>query len=274
MNQRLDLINRIVSELGPIFSVEQAHPVAKDLGLTESQLRWDLSHLAHSGWLVRLKRGLYAVQPPLNGSDLHPFAVAAALVQPSAISHWSALAHHGLTTQIPPMVQASTTRSVVTPEMRKGKAHRPRGHAVWNVLNCEYEFITVRPKSWFGFQQEWVSQWHRVFITDPERTLLDMFAHPGVFGSIRSGIETLQRSIDLLDLERMIRYALRYQVGALIKRLGWTLETLGVPESVYEPLREFPVRNVYRLDAAGPASGSLVLNWKGRNNLLPAENHR
>lgn len=36
----------------------------------------------------------------------------AALVEPMAISHWSALAHHGLTTQIPPMVQASTPRTI------------------------------------------------------------------------------------------------------------------------------------------------------------------
>ena len=274
MNQGLDLIKRVVVELGPIFSVEQAQPAAKDLGLSESQLRWTLSHLARNNWLVRLKRGLYAVQPPLNGGDLHPFAVAAVLAQPSAISHWSALAHHGLTTQIPPMVQASTTRRVVTPEMRQGKAHRPRGHAVWAVLNWEYEFITVRSKSWFGFQQEWVSQWHRVSITDPERTMLDMFAHPGVFGSVRTGMETLERSIESLDLERLIQYALRYEVGALIKRLGWTLETLGVPESVYEPLREFPVSNVCPLDPAGPASGLIVPNWQVRNNLLPVETHQ
>jgi hypothetical protein len=54
--------------------------------------------------------------------QLLPFAVTAALVQPCAISHWSALEHHGFTTQIPMAVQASTPRKVVTPEMRKGHA--------------------------------------------------------------------------------------------------------------------------------------------------------
>lgn len=274
MNQGLEFIRRIVVVVGPIFSLEQAQPVAVDLGLSESQLRWTLSHLAGNNWLVRLKRGLYAVQPPFNGSDLHPYAVAAALVHPSAISHWSALAHHGLTTQIPPMVQASTTRKVVTPEMRQGKAYRPRGHAVWSILNWEFEFITVRPKGWFGFQQEWVSQWHRVSITDPERTMLDTFAHPTVFGSVRTGMETLERSIESLDLERLVKYALRYEVGALIKRLGWTMETLGVPEPVVEPLRGFPVSNVCPLDPAGPASGPIVPDWQVRNNLVPAVTHR
>ena len=269
MNQGFDLIKRVVAELGPIFSVEGVQPAAKELGLSESQLRWTLSHLARNGWLVRLKRGLYAVQPPLSGSDLHPYAVAAALVQPSAISHWSALAYHGLTDQIPPMVQASTTRKVVTPEMRQGKAHRPREHAVWAVLDWEFEFITVRPHSWFGFQQEWVTQWHRVSVTDPERTILDMFAHPAVFGSIRMGMETLEHAVGSFNLERLIRYALRYEVGALIKRLGWTLEALGVPELVLEPLREFPVSNLYLLDPAGPGSGRIVPGWQVRDNLRP-----
>ncbi len=273
MNQRFDLIKRVVAELGPIFSVEGARPGAKNLGLSASQLRWTLSHLAGDGWIIRLKRGLYAVQPPLSGSDLHPFAVAAALVQPCAISHWSALAHHGLTTQIPPMVQASTTRKVVTPEMRQGQAHRPRGHAVWSVLDWEFEFITVRPKSWFGFQQEWVNQWHRVSITDPERSMLDMFAHPAVFGSVRTAMETLERSIESLDLGRLVGYALRYEVGALIKRLGWTLETMNVPEPLLEPLRAFPVRNVTPLDPAGPASGPIKGDWQIRNNLLLEGSH-
>ena len=52
--------------------------------------------------------------------EIHPFAVAAALVRPSAISHWSALDHHGLTTQMPKMVQVSIPGKVVTPEMRRG----------------------------------------------------------------------------------------------------------------------------------------------------------
>jgi len=265
------LLKQLVVEVGPIFSVDQARPLARNLNLSDSQLHWTLSRLARDDWTVRLKRGLYAVRPPLAGSDLHPFAVAAALVEPAAISHWTALAHHGLTTQIPPMVQASTTRTVVTPEMRRGQAHRPRGHAVWSVLDWEFEFIKVRPRSWFGFQHEWVSPWCRVPITDPERTLLDMFAHPGMFGSIGAAMSTLESALDRIDLERLVEYALRYGVGALIKRLGWTLEKLGAPPAVLEPLRIFPVNTVYPLDPAKPVNGPIIPAWQVRDNLKPVE---
>ncbi len=263
----LALLERIVSSVGPIFTIAQAREPAEPLGLNDSQLRWTLSQLARSGWIARIKRGVYAVQSPLLSAELHPHAIAAALVEPMAISHWSALAHHGLTTQIPPMVQASTPRTIVTPEMRAGQAHRPRGRAVWRALGVEFEFIKVKQDHFFGFQQEWVSQWHRVSITDPERTVLDMVAHPRLFGTLGTALETLEAHLERLDMERLVEYALRYDVGAVIKRLGWALETLGAPATVVEPLQTYPVRAYYPLDPTGPPGGTPVARWRVRDNL-------
>jgi len=263
----LALLNHTIAAVGPLFTIAQAQAQAAEMGIAPQRVRWLLSQLAQAGWVMRLKQGVYAVQAPLLSTEIHPYAIAAALVEPVAISHWSALAHHGLTTQIPPMVQASTPRTVVTPEMRTGAAYRPRGRAVWRALGLEFEFIQVRPVHFFGFQQEWVSQWHRVAITDPERTLLDMVTHPQIFGSLRTGIETLEAHLGRLDLEKLVGYALRYDVGAVTKRLGWVLETLGVPDAVTAPLQAYPVRTYYLLDPAGPANGTPVTRWRIRNNL-------
>ncbi len=265
--QGLTLLKQIVSTVGPIFTVAQARQSAEALGIGTSQLHWVLSQLARSGWLARIKRGVYAVQSPSLAAELHPYAIAAALVEPLAISHWSALAHHGLTTQIPPMVQASTPRAVVTPEMRTGKAHRPRGRAVWPAMGLEFEFIKVKQEHFFGFQQVWVSRWHRVPITDLERTVLDMVARPRIFGSLENGIETIEAHLDQLNLERLVEYALRYDVGAVIKRLGWILEAVGASEAVTEPLRAYAVSNYYSLDPTRPPDGPLIARWRVRDNL-------
>jgi predicted transcriptional regulator of viral defense system len=261
------LLQRVVSAAGPIFAIAQAQTQAEELGIGAARVQSLLSQLAGAHWIARLKRGVYAAQSPLFGTDLHPFAVAAALAEPMAVSHWSALAHHGLTTQIPPMVQASTPRGVVTPEMREGQAYRPRGRATWRVLGLEFEFITVGEKHFFGFRQEWVSQWHRVAITDLERTVLDMVASPRVFGTLGTGLETLEAHLHRLNLDRLVDYALRFGVGAVIKRLGWMLEALGVPESATEPLRAYPVRAYYSLDPTRPPGGAPVPRWRVRNNL-------
>jgi len=118
--QGVTLLQRVVSAVGPIFTIAQAQAQAEALGIVPAQVRWTLSRLVQGSWIARLKRGVYAVQSPLLSAGLHPYAIAAVLVEPMAISHWSALVHHGLTTQIPPMVQASTPCAVVTPEMRGG----------------------------------------------------------------------------------------------------------------------------------------------------------
>ena len=57
----LALLERIVSTVGPIFTIAQAREPAESLGLNDSQLRWTLSQLARSGWIARIKRGVYAV---------------------------------------------------------------------------------------------------------------------------------------------------------------------------------------------------------------------
>ena len=272
-SQGIVLLNRVVEAFGPLFTVENARAVAAPLELTPQRVRALLSQLAQAGWIERLKRGSYAVTAPVFNATHHPYAVAAALVSPLAISHWSALAHHGFTTQIPPMVQASTTATVVTPEMRQGVAYRPRGRAAWRALGLEFEFIHVQARHFFGFQQEWVSEWHRVAITDPERTLLDLFAAPQVFGSLQMGLETLEAQLHRLDADKLAAYALRYDVGAVIKRLGWALETLAAPESAVAPLRAYPLQAYSQLDPTGPPDGTPITRWQLRNNLQPEAHH-
>ncbi|MGC9335424.1 MAG: type IV toxin-antitoxin system AbiEi family antitoxin domain-containing protein, partial [Anaerolineae bacterium] len=207
-SQGMTLLNHVVEQVGPLFTTEDAKTAAAALNLPPERVRALLSQLAQAGWIERLKRGSYAVTTPILGATLHPYAVAAALISPLAISHWSALAHHGFTTQIPPMVQASTTATVVTPEMRQGVAYRPRGRAAWRALGLEFEFIQVQEKHFFGFREQWVSRWHRVAITDPERTVLDLFAAPQVFGSLRVGLEILEAELHRLDVEKLSAYAL------------------------------------------------------------------
>ena len=272
-SQGMRLLNRVVEEVGPLFTIEEARAAAAALELTPQRVRALLSQLAQAGWIERVKRGAYAVTTPVFDATLHPYAVATALVSPLAISHWSALAHHGFTTQIPPMVQASTTTTVVTPEMRQGEAYRPRGRAAWRALGFEFEFIQLQESRFFGFQEEWVDRWHRVAITDPERTLLDMFAMPQVFGSLQMGLETLEAQLHRLDADKLSAYTLRYEVGAVVKRLGWALENLGAPESAVAPLQAYPLQAYSPLDPTGPPGGTPITRWQLRHNLRPEAGH-
>ncbi|MFA9402842.1 MAG: type IV toxin-antitoxin system AbiEi family antitoxin domain-containing protein [Anaerolineales bacterium] len=265
--QGTQLLETILEEIGPIFKVDQVRSIATGQGMNSQDLRWTLHSLSRSGWIARLKRGVYAVQSSLFPDELHPFALASALVEPMAISHWSALSHHGLTTQIPPMVQAMTPKKVVTPGMRAGETSRPRGRAVWEVLGIEVEFIYIEKKRFFGFQQEWVSRWNRVSITDRERTFLDMVARPDLFGGTELALATFQEHGDEFDLKKLMSYALRYDMGSVIKRLGWVLDEMGVESEIIKPLQEYEVQTYYLLDPSRPRKGSSDPRWQITNNL-------
>lgn len=266
-SQGLKLLEAGVQAYGPIFTIDQIAPLAIEREISRSQLRWLLSSLARSGWLEALKRGTYVVTSPLFAGEIHPFVIAAALVQPIAISHWSALAYYGYTNQLPVMLQASTPRKVVTPEMRQGEAYRPRGRAVWRVLEIEVEFIRVMPKHFFGHQQVWANVWQQVAITDPERTALDLVARPDVFGGLPAAIEIFEDTLHQIDVALLVKYALQYDVGAVIKRLGWLLEQLGLSAEQTNPLQRYPVSSYYRLDPARPPGSYISTRWRLNENL-------
>lgn len=266
-SQGMKLLETAVQRLGPIFTIEQLDPLADEQQVSHHQLTWLMSMLATSGRIEILKRGTYAVKSPLFAGEIPSFAVAAALIQPMAISHWSALAQHGFTTQLPAMVQASTPRKVITPEMRAGQAHRPRGRAVWRALGFEIEYIYVQEKQFFGHQQIWVNNWQQVSITDLERTALDLIARPDVFGGMSAAIEVLEENLPRIDFPSLVQYALRYNVGAVIKRLGWLLERFGAAAGEIVPLQSHPVKTYYRLDPQAPAGRKYSSRWRINENL-------
>ena len=266
-DQGLRLLQAIITKYGPIFTFDQARLVAENESISLSRTRQLISLLAKSGWIARLKRGLYLIQSPLFTEDIHPFVIATMLVQPSAISHWSALMYHGLTTQIPPMIQVSTPKKVVTPEMRHGGSYRPRGRAVWKVLDLEIEYIIMQERRYFGFQEDWLSRWHRIKIMDLERTSLDLVASSAVFGGIQFALEIFGRSSKQLNVKKIVDYALRYNSGAVIKRLGWILEQSGVSRDLLKPLINFPVKNYYLIEPKFPREGPKIKDWKLIDNL-------
>jgi predicted transcriptional regulator of viral defense system len=261
-----------------IFTIEEAKAAATDLAIPETYLPQLLSKLAASGWLLRLRRGLYAGMGRLSGEvEVHPFAVATNLVSPSTISHWSALHHHGLTEQFPRRVTASTTKKVVTPSMRavslqdRDVKERLAGRGAvrhsWEINGVEYEYYTITADRFFGIEEVWVDEHFRIPIYDRERSLLDCFAAPRHFESLSEALGILEEHASELDLEKLAQYALRYGKASVAKRLGWALDRLGAPRRVTGPLAKLPMEGVRTLDPTRPPVGRYNERWMVQENL-------
>ncbi|MXY87661.1 MAG: hypothetical protein F4Y92_02210 [Dehalococcoidia bacterium] len=257
----IELVRRLSSEGDRIFTTDRARELAPLVGLKDSYVCEALQRLGRDGWIVPLRRGLYAMSSAVPGSTfVHEFEVAMALAHPAAISHWSALHLHGLTEQVPRAVFVLTTTESSVPRTRGEGVDQGSG---WSVVgDTAYRFIQVQPKRFFGVERVWVGD-ARVTVTDRERTLLDGLSMPRHCGGFAEVLHAFDVALPDLDIDRITGYALQLD-AATAKRLGWVLERLGVEPL---PLEELPIKGYRKLDPSGPDSGPHNGRWMVRENL-------
>jgi predicted transcriptional regulator of viral defense system len=258
-----ELVRKLAEAGERIFTAEEARRIAPSVGLSPGYFRQALHHLARTGWVVRLRKGLYSLSGSMPGTTpLHEFEIAMALVEPAAISYWSALSYHGLTEQVPRRVFVLTTARSV-PRARGAKAERSdEGYPVGETI---FQFVQVKPERFFGIEEVWVNE-SRIKITDPERTLLDGLMAPQHCGDFAEVLHAFEVRGQKLDLERIIQYALKLDT-ATAKRLGWILERQGMEPLRLEPLRAVPVKGYRVLDPTGPRRGPCDARWMIQVNL-------
>lgn len=243
-----ELVRKLAESGQRLSTADEARKFAPSVGISPGYFRQALHHLARAGWIVRLKKGIYALSGSTPGATpLHEFEIAMALVQPAAVSHWSALSYHGLTEQAPRRVFVLTTARSV-PRVRGARAQRAdEGYAVGGTT---YRFVQVKAEKFFGIEDVWVNE-SRIKMTDPERTLLDGLMMPQYCGYLSEVLHAFEVWTPKLDLDRIIRYALKLD-AATVKRLGWILEQLGIERDRFEPLRKVPIKGYRVLDPAVP----------------------
>jgi predicted transcriptional regulator of viral defense system len=260
----IELIRRIAAEGDRIFSIERARELAPEVGLNETYLPEALYHLRQNGWIVSLRRGLYALSSSVPGvTPAHEFEIAMALVSPAAISHWSALHYHGLTEQAPRKVFVLTTTDASVPRVRSTTIKRI--HNGYPVGDTAYQFVQVKPERYFGTEKVWIGE-ARVTITDPERTLLDGLSIPHYCGDFAEVLHAFRARGERLNIEKIIEYACRLD-SATAKRLGWVLESQGVDPTYLEPLLGLSIKGYRKLDPTGPRKGPCNHRWMIQENL-------
>jgi len=191
-----------------IISLEDA---SRLLGIERERL-WAVFHrLEKKGWLERIERGKYMIVPfqAKEGWLEHPFVLAANLAKNYYISYRTALAHHGLTEQLPVYVYIATTE-------RKGRLER-------RLQNYVFRFVRIKETKFFGFKAELVGG-KKVFVAEKEKAIVDCLDKERYSGSIIEIARALSDS--RINLSKVKKYALKMGNSSLIRRLGYLLDLL------------------------------------------------
>lgn len=263
----IELVRKLSEEGRRIFTADEAREIAPIVGIRESYFRQVLHHLARTGWIVRLHKGLYALAGSVPGmTPVHEYEIAMKLVVPAAIGFWSAMSYHGLTEQAPRHVFVLTSSRSI-PRRRRSAIERSEGG--YKVGETIYRFVQVKRDRFFGFKDEWVKE-AKIQMTDPERTLLDGLMFPQYCGGFAEVLHAFEVRRPKLDLDQIIAYALNMD-AATKKRVGWILERhleySGEDAARLKQLRDVQISGYRPLDPTGPRRGPCDSGWMIQVNL-------
>jgi predicted transcriptional regulator of viral defense system len=209
------LLENLIVKHGQIVTCEQIYAQAEDLWDKQSTKK-TIAKLTRNGWLIRIKRGLYAVSDLSNRGflSLSPYLVANLLVKDSYVSFESALAYHGLFDQL-------TDKTISISQVQ---------YKTVQLQSVEYSFIKVKSEWFFGWQKANIDN-RIVRMATVEKALIDMIQFHKNKYSIDVVVEKLSFYKDSLDLRKMTKYLSRMSTTT-VKIFGLLFDLLGI-DSTY-----------------------------------------
>ena len=231
-------------------------------GLEATSARSLVRNAEARGLVTRLKPGLFVLVPPELGSATefsgNPYLTARAMVGGAEyyISHSSAMELHRMVTQPQFTVFTSTPKRL-----------RPR-----TIHGTEFRFVFLQAEHLFGVATQWITKQDSVRVSDLERTLIDGLRQPEYCGGITEVAKGLCMRREDLNTSRIVEYALRLRVGAVIRRLGYLLDLYRLaPDSELQRLRSALTVTYALLDPVMPKEGPRIARWRLRLNVAPEE---
>ena len=155
--------------------------------------------------------------------EAHPYA---------ALSHLSALVFHGLTGELPKGITAMVSLDGTGDLLPIGTEPRDwegiplvRGRTPHRILGRSVTWNKVKPERFFGLGA-YQPRGYSVRVTTPERTLLDGLQAPELSGGIENVLRAWMLARETLDLDKLVHYVDRFNMGILRQRAGFILEEL------------------------------------------------
>lgn len=254
---------RLVADLHERGKTLFSHADVEEItSLQAKSARNFVASLVRRGVVTRLKPGLFILVPFELGRERdylgNPYVAARELAGDTGyfLSHASAMDIHQMLTQPGLVVYTTTSRAI-----------RPRV-----VLGTEFRFVRCKPEHVFGVTEHWVTKTEKVRVSGLERTIIDGLKQSEYCGGFTEVAKGFWMRRDAMDCGKLVDFALRLDIGAVIRRLGFLLETFEVdaPREL-ERLQQQLTATYAILDPLLPDEGKFVARWRLRLNVDPDE---
>jgi predicted transcriptional regulator of viral defense system len=253
------LITMLYEEKHSIFRLKE---VRKILNIGKPSAINFVRKLVNRGIATRLKPGLFILVPFELGKEREylgePLIVAREIVSGKGyyFSHGTAMQIHQMVTQPRLVVSASVL-----------KPRRPV-----HVLGAEFQFIHTPKKYFFGVTDHWATKEAKVKVSDLEKTVVDGLRQPEYCGGLTEVAKGLWMRHQDMNHDRLIEYAKKTGIGAVIRRLGFLMELyqIGIAKNL-EALHNTLTETYMRLDPLLPAEGKFLRRWRLQLNVSSEE---
>lgn len=256
-----NLISSLYNMGKTIFTVTDVENIT---GLRDNAATDLTSELIKRNIIARIKRGKYIIIPQEIGENVRYvgnwYVVAREIVNSPDyyISHYSAMDIHN-------MVTHPITKVFITTPKQEYKKQRIAG-------NTTFEFIYTNIKYIWGVKKFWVTKSEQVRVSDIERTIIDCLYRPKYCGGILEIVKGLWIQKEKIDFNKLLNYALKFNKGVVIKRLGYILESLNLKDADYlDKLRVRINNRYYILDPLLTTEETYKNSWKCIANIGPQE---
>lgn len=222
-----NLISKLYDENKAIFNISDVQRISSKSYNESTDL---LSELVTRRVIARLKSGKFLIVPQELGSTqqyIGNWYVAAREVINSPhyyIGFYSAMHYWGMLTQ--PLVKIF----VVTPQRQ----------IVPKEMKDKMIFVYSDRKFFWGISSQWVTKTEKARISDLEKTVVDILAHPDYCGGITDIVKGIWIVKDKIDYSKLVKYIQKYNKNVVAKRLGYILEILEIDKTdSIKKLRKF-----------------------------------
>lgn len=203
------LLEDAIIAYGDVASFDQLAALS---GMEREYARKRISQLAAQGWLVRIKKGLYALSDLSSRGFLRlsQYTVAQLLVEESYVSFEAALQYHGMYDQLLQTVGSVACKQYKTTE----------------VGDSTYRFTKTSTAFFYGWETV-VIEWHQVKMATAEKALLDILMFERTTYTADLVLETLRDQQQALNRNRLHAYLARSTLT--VQRIcGFLFDLVGV----------------------------------------------